>query len=179
MGHLQAWRYDKISGVLLAFLLLFTNWLYLVPMDWLRYHTTAPFYNDRHMLTYPNLPLKLFLTELFSPYPDVNRNFIRFFQTHARPGDIILTTYGDLPLQFYTPFQVIGGCRAKFHLSRPPDWVVPRCETRWNRNYHLNDSEKFIRTSFSLAADYQADNVAGEDEAFGNQPDPYSIALFL
>ena len=32
---LRAWRYDKISGVLLAFLLFFTNWLYLVPMEWL------------------------------------------------------------------------------------------------------------------------------------------------
>ena len=70
-------------------------------MDWLRI-VNRPMVNDRHMLTYPNLPLKLFLTELFSGYPDVNRNLIQFFQTHARPGDIILTTYGDLPLQFYT-----------------------------------------------------------------------------
>ena len=68
-----------------------------------------PFHNDRHMLTYPNLPLKLFLAELSSPYPDVNQNLIRFFQTHARPGDTILTTYGDLPLQFYTSFQGLRG----------------------------------------------------------------------
>ena len=33
---LKVWRYDKISGVLLAFLLCFTNWLYLIPMDWLQ-----------------------------------------------------------------------------------------------------------------------------------------------
>jgi hypothetical protein len=55
-----AWRSAKISGVLLGLLLLFTNWLYLVPMDWLRI-INRPMLNDRQMLTYPNLPLKLFL----------------------------------------------------------------------------------------------------------------------
>ena len=169
---LRTWRYDKISGALLAFLLFFTNWLNLVPMDWLHI-TNRPKHNDRQMLTYPNLPLRLFLTELFSTYPDVNRNFIRFFQTQARPGDIILTTYGDLPLQFYTPFQVIGGLQGHISPSRPPDWVVSRYEIRYNRDYHLQDSEKFIREQLSLAADYQAIILPWEDEPFGNRADPY------
>ena len=30
----RTWRYYKVAGVLLTLLLLFTNWLYLVPMDW-------------------------------------------------------------------------------------------------------------------------------------------------
>jgi len=169
----QAWRYHKISAVLLAFLLLFTNWLNLVPMHWLRI-TNRPMDTNRHMLTYPNLPLKLFLTELFSGYPDVNRNLIQFFQTHARPGDIILTTYGDLPLQFYTSYQVVGGLQGNISLARPPDWVVPRWETRWNRTYHLNESEVFIREKLSLASDYCLINLPWADEAFGNRPDPYS-----
>ena len=63
---LRAWRYDKIIGVLLAFLLFFTNWLYLVPMEWL-YMTNRPIHNTPRMLTYPNLPLRFFLAELFSP----------------------------------------------------------------------------------------------------------------
>ena len=169
---LRAWRYHKISGVLLAFLLFLTNWLYLVPMDWLQM-VNRPSHNNRQMLTYPNLPLTLFLTELFSPYPDVNRNFIRFFQTQARPGDLILTTYGDLPLQFYTPFQVIGGLQGPIASSRPPDWVVSRYEIRYNRNYQLQDSEKFIREKLSLADDYQAIMLPWEDEPFGNRADPY------
>ena len=169
---LRAWRYDKISGVLLAFLLFFTNWLHLVPMEWLHINN-RPSHTNRYMLTYPNLPLRLFLAELFSPYPDVNRNFIRFFQTQARPGDIILTTYGDLPLQFYTPFQVIGGLQGNISPSRPPDWVVSRYELRYKRNYQLQDSEKFIREKLSLAADYQAIILPWEDEPFGNRADPY------
>jgi 4-amino-4-deoxy-L-arabinose transferase-like glycosyltransferase len=169
---LRVWRFDKISGVLLAFLLFFTNWLYLVPMEWLQI-VNRPNHTNRQMLTYPNLPLKLFLTELFSSYPDVNQNFIRFFQAQARPGDIILTTYGDLPLQFYTPFQVLGGLQGHISPSRLPDWVVSRYEMRYNRDYQLQDSEKFIREKLSLATDYQAIILPWEDEPFGNRADPY------
>jgi hypothetical protein len=168
---LRAWRYNKISGVLLAFLLCFTNWLYLVPMDWLRI-TDRPMLNDRYMLTSPNLPLKLFLTEIWSSYPDVNRNLIQFFRTHARPGDIILTTYDDLPLQFYTPYQVIGGLQGKISPARPPEWMVSRWELRWDRTYHLQDAEKFIREQLSLASDYQPITLPYADEMFGNNPDP-------
>ena len=71
-------------------------------MDWLHI-TTRPMLNDRYMITFPNLPLKLFLTEICSPYPDVNRHLIQFFRTHARPGDIILTTYDDLPAAILYP----------------------------------------------------------------------------
>lgn len=170
---LRAWRYDKIAGALLGFLLLFTNWLYLVPMDWLRIIDRPPL-TDQQMLTYPNLPLKLFVTELVSGYPDVNRNLIRFFQTQARPGDLILITYGDLPLQFYTPYQIFGGLQGNIPPYRPPDWVVPRWDIRWNRAYQLHDSEKYIKERLSLGSDYQAIHLPFADEIFGNNPDPYS-----
>lgn len=170
---IQAWRYYKIAGVLLALLLLFTNWLYIVPMDWLTI-TNRPTLNDRNMLTSPNLPLKLFLTELFSGYPDVNQNYIHFFLTHAHPGDTILTTYGDLPLQFYTPFRVVGGLQGNISLSRPPDWVVSRWTTRWNRTYHLNESELFIKKKLHLATDYERIVLPFADEEFGDIADPYA-----
>jgi 4-amino-4-deoxy-L-arabinose transferase-like glycosyltransferase len=170
---LRAWRYYKLSAVLLALLLLFTNWLYIVPMDWLTI-TNRPSLNDRHMLTSPNLPLQLFLTELISGYPDVNRNFIKFFQTHAHAGDTILTTYGDLPLQFYTPYRVIGGLQGPIASSRPPEWVVPRWVNRWNRSYHLNASEIFIKEKLNLASDYYPIVLPFADEEFGNIADPYS-----
>jgi hypothetical protein len=169
----RVWRYYKLSGILLAVLLLLTNWLYMVPMDWLTI-TNRPSLNDRNMLTTPNLPLKLFLTELVSGYPDVNRNYIRFFQTHASPGDIILTTYGDLPLQFYTSFRVVGGLQSPISLSESPDWVVPRWVTRWNRTYRLNESELFIQEKLPLASDYYRIVLPFADEEFGNIADPYA-----
>jgi hypothetical protein len=169
----QAWRYQKFSGVLLAVLLLGTNWLNILPLDWLGL-LNRPFHNDPHMLTYPNLPLKLYLAELNSPYPDVNQNLIEFFRTHAQPGDTILTTYGDLPLQFYTSFRVIGGLTGQPPLTQPPDWLVLRWYPRWNRQDDLNASEVLIRQLIGNSAAYHRVVLTGEDEIFGNQPDPYS-----
>ena len=51
--------------------------------------------------------------------------------------------------------------------------MVSRYEIRYNRNYQLQDSEKFIREKLSLAADYQAIILPWEDEPFGNRADPY------
>jgi 4-amino-4-deoxy-L-arabinose transferase-like glycosyltransferase len=168
----KTWRYHKFSGALLGLLLLFTNWLWILPLDWMGL-LYRPVHNDPHMLPYPNLPLKLYLTELSSPYPDVNQNLIQFFNSHAHPGDTILTTYEDLPLQFYTRFKVLGGLQHNMPLSQQPDWLVLRWYTRWNRDYDLNESEKLIRQLISDPAKYQQVDVAAEDEIYGNRADPY------
>ncbi|MFZ5448388.1 MAG: ArnT family glycosyltransferase [Thermodesulfobacteriota bacterium] len=168
----RAWRYHKFSGALLGLLLLGTNWLFILPMDWLGI-INRPLHNDSHMLSYPNIPLKLFLTELRSPYPDVNYNLVKFFRGQAEPGQTILTTYGDLPLEFYTSCQVIGGLQGHPHTDKDPDWLVLRWHTRWNRQYDLNDSEKLIRYLISQPGAYRQLTLPHEDEIFGNQPDPY------
>jgi hypothetical protein len=171
---LKVWRYQKFCGALLGLLLLFTNWLQVVPLDWLRI-TNRPMHNDLFMLTYPNLPLKLYVGELLSPYPDVNRNLIQFFKTNAQPGETILITYDDLPLQFYTDCRVLGGLQGGVPLppGETPDWVVKRWHTRWNRDLNLIKSEDFIRKNLNLAEDYQAVVLPFEDEIFGNRADPY------
>ena len=143
------------------------------PPDGLVGGDESPFHNDPYMLTYPNLPLKLFLTELSSPYPDVNQNLIQFFQTHAQPGDTILTTYGDLPLQFYTSFKVLGGLQKPTPLTRPPDWLVLRWYPRWDRDHNLNKSEVLVRQLLANSTDYRRVVLGSEDEIFGNQPDPF------
>jgi len=66
----------------------------------------------------PNLPLRLYLAELSSPYPDVNQSLIQFFQTHAQPGDTILTTYGDLPSSFILPAS-LRGLQGQIPITRP------------------------------------------------------------
>lgn len=166
-------QYQKFSAVLLAFLLLFTNWLQLLPLPGLRFHY-RPVDNNPYMLTYPNFPLKLFLSELLGSYPDTNQNLINFFRAHARPGDIILTTYGDLPLQFYTPYEVLGGLEGRVPpKGKRPPWVVKRWHLRWNRHYRLNASDAYIQQKLRLPVDYEAIVLPFEDEAFGNRPDPY------
>ena len=167
----KAYNYQKFSGVLLGVLLIFTNWMNLIPMNWLGI-TNRLSHNDFEMLTYPNIPMKQFLTELFSDYPDVNQNLIDFFNSHAQPGEVILVSYGDLPLQFYTPFQVTGSLQGRLPLDSP-DWVVKRIYTRYGRGYYLNKSEDYILRHLDLSKDYQKISLRFPDDFFGNRPDPY------
>ena len=171
-------RWHKFSGVLLGLLLLGTNWIYLVPMYWLGMANRPPT-DDYHMLTHPNLPLRLYLGEMFSSYPDVNESLIRFFNTHGQPGDTILTTYGDLPLQFYTPYKVVGGLQWRELPSGDlPRWVVKRFNTRTNREGVLNKSEELILSYPRLVRDYEAIELPYPDELFGNRADPYYHHFF-
>jgi hypothetical protein len=171
----RVWRYHKFSGVLLALMLTLTNWLYLVPMGWLGIINRWPL-NDVHMLSHANLPLRLYLTELFYPYPDVNQGLIQFFQTHAQAGDTILTTYGDLPLQFYTSFKVVGGQQRPVSPEGEgelPAWVVKRAYTRGNRDRLLNQSESLIIHYPRLSQEYQTIILPEPDDDFGNRADPF------
>jgi hypothetical protein len=167
----KAYNYQKFSGVLLALLLLFTNWLYLMPMTWLKI-VNQPLHNNINMLTHPNSPIKNYVVELFAEYPDTNQNLIRFFNQHAKPGDVILVSYGDLPLQFYTPFQIIGGLQGRVP-SDNPDWIVKRNYTRYNRDYYLNKSEDVILRYLDSSKDYQKLVLPHPDDFFGNRADPY------
>jgi len=168
----RVYRYQKFSGVLMGIILLLTNWLHVMPLKWLGLANRPP-WNDVHMLTYPNIPLKLYLNEVSRGYPDVNDSLIGFFQRQASPGDTILTTYGDLPLQFYTNFQVVGGLQWKEVPSLPPpEWVVRRAYTRRNREGVLNKSEEYILRHLNIEGDYQALVLPYPDDIFGNRADP-------
>lgn len=169
----RLWSYQRFAAVLMGVMLVFTNWLHIVPMDWAGI-MNRPWQNDPGMLTSPNIPLKLYLTELFSGYPDVNASLIDFFKAHAGPEDTILATYGDLPLQFYTTCRVVGGLQGPAFLEgKTPDWVVKRHYTRRNRELMLNAAESAAMECISHSADYEAIVLPSSDEMFGNRADPY------
>ena len=69
---------------------------------------------------------------------------------------------------------MVGGLQSLISLSQPPDWVVPRWVTRWNRTYHLNESELFIKEKLPLGSDYCRIVLPFADEEFGNIADPYA-----
>jgi hypothetical protein len=167
----QAWHYHKFSGALLALLLLSTNWLYLIPMDWL-WIANRP-NRSTQMLTYPNIPMGLYLRELSSGYPDINGSLIRFFRAHGKVGDTILINYGDLPLQFYTPYRIVGGLEGSITEGTSPDWVARHPHTQWNRKHKLQQAEVFIKDKILPSKDYEAVFLIYEDAVYGNIPDPY------
>lgn len=161
-------EYRKWAGVAMLLLVGLTNWPYMIPFD-LSTITRCPKQNDPYMLTSANIPLRLYLTELFDGYPDVNQGLINFFLTHAKPGDVILTNYDDLPIQFYTKCTVVGGLeRPSISLKKLPDWVV-----KLKHYSYVGVTDSFIKTKLQLHKDYEAIKLPYPDNRFGNRPNPY------
>ena len=169
---LSLWRFSKPSGALFLILVGLTNWLNLIPMEKLRL-VNRPWQNDLTQLTSVNIPLKLHITELFSPYPDVNQALIGFFNANAKKGQTILAEYGDMTLQFYTPFRVLGGLQGPIAPDEKPDWVSMRRDLRVNRDGFLFAPREFIQERLDLERDYERVALAAPDETFGNRADPY------
>ena len=164
------WTAHRAPAVLLGSLLAFTNWLHVVPLDWAHvYH--RPWHNDSAMLTAPNFPLQLFLTELHRGYPDVNAAAIACLNEAARPGDTVLATYGDLPLQFYTKCRVIGGFQRTEPEAGAPDWVIVRRRTFLTRENSLPASRRQA-DALDLERGYEKLVLPAPDDPFGNRPDP-------
>ena len=169
---LKLWRFSKPCGVVFLLLVGLTNWLNIIPMERLKI-VNRPWENDFRMLTSANIPLKLHLTELFCGYPgDVTANIINFFNTRAKPGQTILAEYDDLPLQFYTPFRVIGGLQGPVGEAEKPDWLCLRRDIRVNRDGVLFGARQFVIDHLDLARDYDLVENNLPDETFGDRPDP-------
>lgn len=169
-GICRMWRFSRPIAVTLWVLLACTNWLYVVPLQWLGV-ANQPWKTDFRMLDYPNFPIKLFVTELTCGYPDVNAAIVEFFRTHAKPGQTVLAEYGDMPLHFYLPsLRVIGGLQGPIAPNEKPDWVLRRRAVRINRDRLLFGSQAFTQT-LELARDYERVFVDSPDETFGNRTD--------
>lgn len=170
---IKLWSWQRVASVLLGFMLLFTNWLYIQPMDWLGI-SNRPWHSDTSMLTYTNSPVGLFLTEMVDGYPDVNARIIKFFKENAEEDDAILLTYGELPLQFYTNFKVMGGLQKENpEFIQNPDWVLKRNVSRTRRDGTLVFSDQAALLELDLENDYEKIVLDHPDEEFGNRPDPY------
>ena len=72
-------------------------------------------------------PLGRYVREITHDVDGPIKGLVRHLKLHARPGDRVFITYGDLPLRFYTNLDIRGG-QACEDLSRwpEPDWVVVR-----------------------------------------------------
>ncbi len=170
---LALWRFSRPSGVLFLLLVGLTNWMNLIPMERLGI-VNRPWQNDMRMLTSVNIPLKLHVTELINGYPnDVNAALIDFFNANAKPGQTILAEYGDMVLQFHTPFRVLGGLQGPIDPNEKPDWLSIRRDVRVNRDGLLFAPRVFILENLDLARDYERVPVTAPDETFGNRADPY------
>lgn len=174
----RLWTFSRTASALLFFLLAFTNWLAVYPMERLKI-VNRPWEHDFRMLTSCNFPIKLYVTELCCGYPDVNAAVVAFFRSHARPGQTVLAEYGDLVLQFYMPgLRVIGGLQGPVAPGEKPDWVLRRRVVRVNRDRFLFGGREFT-DAMDLGRDYEPVPYARPDETFGNRTDDPNHHSFI
>ena len=101
-----------------------------------------------------------FAHEITHPFPEPIKAASDYLNVNARPGDLLLVTYPDLPFMFYTPLTVFGGSSGA-HRFRPEDarWVLLR-----------DEAEKALwPLDFSR---YERIELPAPNAPWGNRPDP-------
>ena len=168
----RIWRYHRYSGAMLFILVAFTNWLHIMPLDFLAIND-RPYSQDYGVLTFPHIPLILVSVELTSDFPDVNATVIDYLRPRVRPEETVMVNYGDLPLQFYIDAHILGSIQNQVPPpDRLPDWVVIRPFLGANRQGNVFLSEYYLREYLDLAGHYEAITLGGPAEWYGNRPDP-------
>ena len=76
------------------------------------------------------VPLADMLRELRDPPRGPVAATVDYLRQHAKPGDVLVTTYEELPLKFHTTLDVYGGETAQLPAEGVrPDWIWPRHRT--------------------------------------------------
>jgi 4-amino-4-deoxy-L-arabinose transferase-like glycosyltransferase len=120
-------RWNRLIGVAVLLTLLSTNAIHLTPLGY--FERTAPVTYST-VRNFPSIgpvgfPLACYLYELAHPMQDPEAVLVEYLRQHARPDDVVLAQYGDLPLQFYTGLRVVGGMQGQ-PLPTSPDWILQR-----------------------------------------------------
>lgn len=77
------------------------------------------------------VPFADFLGELRDPPRGPIAAMVGYLRANAQAGDVLVTTYGELPLKFHTTLAVYGGETAQLPPSHvKPRWIWPRYRTR-------------------------------------------------
>jgi 4-amino-4-deoxy-L-arabinose transferase-like glycosyltransferase len=163
---LGRWRH---VGVAAAIFLAATNVIHLAPLGYLGLPGTVPADN------YPRgsrigSPLLGYLHELIHPPRDPERVVAAYLDDHARPEDVVMATYGDLPLQFYTGLKIVGGLQGG-PLPVDPDWILIRQFMMGPEQGKDSDVFQFIRSRIDPAL-YRMVRLEAKDFKLGNAPDP-------
>jgi hypothetical protein len=75
-------------------------------------------------------PMAAYLYEISHDITGPLEEIAKFLNANAKPDDIVLATYGDLPLRFHTGLTVVGGAAGEaLEPFGPPDWLIRRPHT--------------------------------------------------
>jgi hypothetical protein len=158
-----------VGGALLA-LLICTDALHSIPTGLVDCPGTE--IKDRYGRIGPvSFPLAGFLYEITHDFRGCSQALAAYLKANARPTDVVLVSYGDSPLQFYTGLKVVGAFQGQ-KLSDQPDWVVLHpyvIDFRPGRDLAV---VRFIYQHVDLARYYERVKLPCHDFMQGNCTEP-------
>jgi 4-amino-4-deoxy-L-arabinose transferase-like glycosyltransferase len=173
-GLALAWlvRRNAIAGWIAAALFVWTSILHQLPLAYMQVDGSKQ--ADARFS-----PLAAYLGEVIAPPGDTECRLAGYLRANAHPGETVLATYGDLPLQFYTRMHVAGGMQGQ-PLPAAPDWLIGRSfylSTEPGKDYSVL---RFINTQidvkrYELVTSMPDPGIAGNPDPlyhwFRDQPD--------
>lgn len=86
-----------------------------------------------------------FLYELTHDYDGPIEGISKYLNDHGSKDDLVLTTYGDMGLKFYTKMKIIGGLTGEdLSAMDNPDWIILRRDLASNYMLRLKDYLQYI-----------------------------------
>jgi len=115
------------------------------------------------------IPLSAYLYEISHDRSGPLEEAIRHLDRYAKPGETVIASYGDLPLQFYTDLKVVGGLSgedASPHTDA--EWLLLRTHTHRRGDHRLKQQ---VAREVDLGR-YTATTLPVLDTPYENRPDP-------
>lgn len=111
-----------------------------------------------------------FMYELTHNFDGPMEGISNYLNEHADDDDIVLVTYGDMPLKFYTNLRIVGGLTGEsLRIASDPDWII----MRKNRISNLADPVRDYIKTFPIS-DYERIVLDCVDTSFENREEPHN-----
>jgi hypothetical protein len=128
-------------------------------------HTTA---TEQSLLAFKN-PVKDYIYEITHDYDGPVEGIVKYLRKHAHKGDLVLITYEDLPVKFYTDLRVLGGLTGEpLEPALNADWIIIR---KYAASGMDLQTRQFIYQVMPLDK-YRAITLKYPDSPFQNREDP-------
>ena len=121
---IKLWKRSKILFSLIIAGLIFSNFFHVFFYPYVAHISPSL---SRHLKGKLGSPLISYIQELIYPPQGSVKIIADYLNLYASSKDLVIATYGDMPLKFYTGLRVIGGLGFDaLEEAKNADWVITR-----------------------------------------------------